>query len=107
MGTWRGIFEPRETSLDIALDESKLKVQIEFSARVQCGWYRGFYLDNFRPGILKYPGAFCFPRDAASEIPQGYTRCHKKHGISGERRENNGTGKRCKEVRNSGTCRTA
>ena len=70
--------------MDIALDESKLKVQIEFSVRVQCGWYRGFYFDNFRPGILKYPGAFLFLRDIASEIPQGYTRCRKKHGISGK-----------------------
>ncbi len=25
---------------------------------VQCGWYRGYYLDNFRPGILMYPGIF-------------------------------------------------
>ena len=32
---------------------------------VQCGWYRGFYLDNFRPGILKYPGAFCCKKQKA------------------------------------------
>ncbi len=31
------------------------------SLKVQCGWYRGFYLDNFRPGIHLYPGTFCVP----------------------------------------------
>ena len=27
---------------------------------IQCGWYRGYYDCNFRPGILMYPGAFLF-----------------------------------------------
>src|SRR5699024_10181274 len=49
---------------------------------VQCGWYRGFYLDNFRPGILMYPGAFCFLRGAGSERRKKNGICNRKERIT-------------------------
>ena len=30
----------------------------EFKDEFKSGWYRGYYIDNFRPGILLYPGTF-------------------------------------------------
>ena len=93
--------------MDIALDESKLKVQIEFSVRVQCGWYRGFYFDNFRPGILKYPGAFLFsPGCSMLKYHKGIPDAIRNMAYQGKERKN-GTGKRSKEIRNFGTCRSA